>query len=61
MRQRAKFWTWRSFCSIGRMLQLGIIGFVVFIVVVALGEVTHTPLLADHSPPHHFLPAANVR
>jgi hypothetical protein len=43
------------------MVQLAIMAGVLFVVVLAVGEATHKPILADHVAPHHFVPAAHTK
>jgi hypothetical protein len=65
--QSLKFWTgtrlglWRAAIKAGRGIERVIIGFVIFILVLAGAEVAHKPILADHVPPHHFIPAAHAK
>jgi hypothetical protein len=56
MRQRAKFWTWRSLCSAGRMVQLAVMAGVLFIFVLAaaeLGPQAHRCRSRAQHPHHH--------
>jgi hypothetical protein len=49
-------------CSVGRMVQLAIIGLVLFVGVNAVADAAHKPILADHRvPAHHFVPAAHTK
>lgn len=47
MRQKASFWSWRACTTVGRVLQLGVIAFVLFIFVLAGAEAVHKPIIAD--------------
>lgn len=51
--QRARFWSWRAAKGAGRALQLCIIGFVLFVGVIAVAEAIHKPIIADKAPAVH--------
>jgi hypothetical protein len=59
--QKASFWSWRACLRVGRILQLGVIGLVLFIAVNAVADMLHRPIIADRAPPQHFMPAAHAK
>jgi large-conductance mechanosensitive channel len=59
--QKTKFWSWRACVHTGRIVQLVIIAFVLFIGVNAIAELLHKPILADRHPPSYYLPAAHAK
>lgn len=61
MRQRASFWSWRAATRVGRVLQLGIIAFVLFIGVNAVADMLHKPIIADRVQHQHLMPAAHTK
>jgi hypothetical protein len=59
--QKASFWSWRACLRVGRILQLGVIGLVLFIGVNAIADMLHRPLIADRAPHRDIMPAAHAK
>jgi hypothetical protein len=59
--QRVSFWSWRACLRVGRILQLGVIGLVLFIGMNAIADAVHRPIIADRVQHQNILPAAHTK